>query len=80
MWWVHTHVCMHTHTHVHTYIYTHHGTLLNLKKNEILALGQQGWTREYYAQWNESDREGQIPYDFISYVKSNKQNKWINKE
>lgn len=33
------------------------------------------WPRWYYANWNISDRESQILYDFTYRTK---QNKWIN--
>jgi len=36
-----------------------------IKKNEILTYADIGsMDREYYAQWNKSDREQQMLYDF----------------
>ena len=38
-----------------------------IKKNEILTyadIGSMDRLREYYAQWNKSDREQQMLYDF----------------
>ena len=38
-----------------------------IKKNEILTyadIGSMNRLREYYAQWNKSDREQQMLYDF----------------
>ena len=47
-------------------LYIYNGILFSHKNNEILSIcdnmdGPWG----HYAKWNKSDREKQIPYDFI---------------
>ena len=39
---------------------------LDIKRRKSYHLWQHGWTKGYYAQWNKSDRERQIPYYFTS--------------
>ena len=57
------------------------GILLSHKKewNLVICNNMDG-TGGYYAKWNKSDRERQIPYDFthIWNLKKTKQNKWTN--
>lgn len=45
--------------------YTHTGILLSHKEEwDFVIYNNMGGPRGYYAKWNESDRERQIPYDF----------------
>ena len=45
-------------------MYIHNGILLGHKKEWNLAVCDQlDGPRGYYAKWNKSDRERQIPYD-----------------
>ena len=45
--------------------YTYNGILLSHKKEWNLTLcDNMDGPRKYYAKWNKSDRERQIPYDF----------------
>ena len=45
-------------------MYIHNGILLSHKKEWNLAVCDQlDGPRGYYAKWNKSDRERQIPYD-----------------
>ena len=43
----------------------HNGLLLSHKKWNPVICDNMGGPRGYYAEWNKSDREGQILYDFI---------------
>ena len=47
---------------------THNGMLLSHKNNKIFAICRDmDAPREYYAKWNKSDRERQIPHG-ITYT------------
>ena len=37
------------------------------KKKRYLTVDDMDKPRSYYAKWKKSDRERQIPYDFITY-------------
>ena len=50
-----------------------------IKNNEILPLANMDGPRGYYAQWNNSDRERQMPYDLTSMWNLKEQNKQANK-
>ena len=47
------------------------------KYSQSCRLQQYGWSIGYYAKWNKSYRERQIPYDFC-YICNLKQNKWTD--
>jgi len=49
-----------------------------IKKRNFAVCGNMGGCRGYYAKWNKSERERQIPYDINLYVQSKKYNKLVN--
>ena len=56
-------VYMYTHTHTGT----HNGTLLSNEKWNLSICNDMSGPRGYYAKWNKSYREKQIPYD-LTYM------------
>ena len=65
------------HTHTHTYIHIYNGILLSHKKEWNLAIsGNMDGSTGYYAKWNKSDRERQIPYDITYMWNLKKWYKW----
>jgi len=61
-------------------VYIHNGILLSHKKQwDLIICNNKNGPRGYYAKWNKSDKERQIPYDF-TYIwnlrnKTNKKQK-----
>ena len=60
-------------------IYIYNGLLLNHKKEWKFAIcNNMDGPRGYYAKWNKSDRERQIPYNFIYVWNLKSKNKETN--
>ena len=51
----------HMHTHTHTYTLEYYAAI-NIQ--DLAICNSIDTPREYYAKWNKSDWERQIPYDF----------------
>ena len=70
----------HTHTHIHTH--THNGILLSHKKEWNFAICNMDGLGGYCAEWNKSNRERQIMYDFtyMRNLKSKKPNSQIEQK
>ena len=55
------------------YIYGIMGYYSSLKNHEILLFSTANGPRDYYAKWNKSDIEIQIPYEFTKQANIIKQ-------
>ena len=52
------------HTHTHTHTHTEEYYSVTKKEWNLAICNNMDETRGYYAKWNISGRERQIPYDF----------------
>ena len=50
-----------------------------LKRRNLVICGNKEGPRGYYAKWNKSDKERQIPYNF-TYIWNQKKHKQTNKK
>ena len=60
-------------------VHVYNGIVLGHYKRNLTIYDSMNGPRGYYAEWNQSVRERQIPYDFHLYVESKEQCKWTNK-
>ena len=66
---------------VHTYVYICiYSGILVIKRWELTMCGNIDGPWGYYAKWNKSDGERQIPYDFIHMLNIKKKSKKSKKQ